>query len=54
MDSKGIPRYLGKIRADSLQTAMWFYRLEDIELEIMEDEMNDAIDDYFEQKFQDR
>lgn len=54
IDDKGRPKYLGKIRSDSLNTAMWFYRLEDIDLEIMEDNMNDAIDDYFEQKFQDQ
>ena len=32
---------------------MWFYRIEGIDLEIMEDDMDDAIDDYFEQKFKD-
>lgn len=54
IDAKGNPKYLGKVRADLLHTAMWFYRLEGIDLEIMEDNVNDAIDDYFEQKFQDR
>ena len=54
IDTKGNPKFLGKIRQDLLQTAIWFYRLEGIDLEIMEDNMNDAIDDYFEQKFQDQ
>ena len=53
IDEKGFSKYLGKIRADSLYTAQWFYTLEGIDLEIMEDEMDDAIDDYFEQKFKD-
>jgi hypothetical protein len=53
IDEKGSSKYLGKIRADSLYTARWFYTLEGIDLEIMEDEMDDAIDDYFEQKFKD-
>ena len=53
IDTEGRPKYLGKIRSDSLNTAIWFYRLEGIDLEIMEDNMNDAIDDYFEQKMKD-
>ena len=53
IDEKGFSKYLGKIRADSLYTAQWFYTLEGIDLEIMEDDMDDAIDDYFEQKFKD-
>jgi hypothetical protein len=53
LNDKGVSKYLGKIRADSLDTAMWFYRIEGIDLEIMEDDMDDAIDDYFEQKFKD-
>lgn len=53
IDNEDRPKYLGKIRADSLNTAIWFYRLEGIDVEIMEDDM-DSIDDYFEQKFQDR
>ena len=53
INDKGVSKYLGKIRADSLDTAQWFYTLEGIDLEIMEDEMDDAIDDYFEQKFKD-
>lgn len=56
IDEKGFSKYLGKIRADSLYTAQWFYTLEGIDTEIMmtwEDEMDDAIDDYFEQKFKD-
>jgi hypothetical protein len=53
IDEKGFSKYLGKIRADSLDTAMWFYRIEGIDLKIMEDDMDNAIDDYFEQKFKD-
>jgi hypothetical protein len=36
IDTKGNPKFLGKIRQDLLQTAMWFYRLEDIPMEIGE------------------
>lgn len=34
-----IPRYLGRILADYLSTAVWFYRLEGIDIEIVS---NDA------------
>jgi len=36
IDTKGNPKYLGKIREDLLYTAMWFYRLEEIPMEIGE------------------
>lgn len=54
IDTSGRPKYLGKIRSDSLNTALWFYKLDGIDMEIKEDSMNDSIDDYFEQKFQEK
>ena len=37
-DSAGEEKYLGKIRHDSLNTAIWFYRLEGINVEIENEE----------------
>lgn len=53
IDDAGNPKYLGKVPNDYLPTAMWFYRLDGMEMEIIENNMNDSIDDYFEQKFSD-
>lgn len=39
VDEKNIPRYLGIVQADYLSTAVWFYRLEGIDIEIVS---NDA------------
>jgi len=35
IDDKMIPRYLGIVPADYLSTAVWFYRLEGIAIEVV-------------------
>ena len=51
-DNQGNKKCLGKIPGYCLQTAIWFYTLENMDVFVLEDDM-DAIDDYFEQKFKD-
>jgi hypothetical protein len=51
-DEAGNKKCLGKVPAYCLQTAIWFYTLENMDVHILEDNM-DAIDDYFEQKMKD-
>ena len=35
IDDKMIPRYLGIVPADYLSTAVWFYRIEGMEIEVV-------------------
>ena len=51
-DESGNKKCLGKVRREYLNTAVWFYTLENMDVFVLEDDM-DAIDDYFEQKFKD-
>jgi len=51
-DEAGNEKFLGKVHKEYLNTAVWFYTLENMDVFVMEDDM-DAIDDYFEQKMKD-
>lgn len=51
-DESGNEKCLGKVRREYLNTAVWFYTLENMDVFVLEDSM-DAIDDYFEQKMKD-
>lgn len=51
-DDAGKEKCLGKVRKEYLNTAVWFYTLENMDVFVLEDSM-DAIDDYFEQKMKD-
>lgn len=48
----GNEKCLGKVHKEYLNTAVWFYTMENMDVFVMEDDM-DAIDDYFEQKMKD-
>ena len=51
-DEAGKEKCLGKVLKEYLNTAVWFYMMEEIDVIVLEDSM-DAIDDYFEQKMKD-
>lgn len=52
-DDQENEKCLGKVLKEYLQTAIWFYTLESMDVFVLEDDI-DAIDDYFEQKFKDQ
>jgi len=52
IDEAGNEKCLGKVHKEYLNTAIWFYMMEDMDVIVLEDNV-DAIDDYFEQKMKD-